>query len=49
VKSFLLLADNYIATKNNFQAEQTLNSIIENCQIPELKAEAEEKLRGLER
>ncbi|MCL2512222.1 MAG: hypothetical protein FWF09_09260, partial [Bacteroidales bacterium] len=47
VKSFLLLADNYIATKNNFQAEQTLNSIIENCQIPELKAEAEAKLKEI--
>lgn len=45
VKSFLLLADNYIALKNTFQAEQTLNSIIENCRIPELKAEAERKLR----
>jgi TolA-binding protein len=44
VKAFLLLADNYIAVKNTFQAEQTLNSIIENCQIPELKAEAERKL-----
>ncbi|MCL2042132.1 MAG: tetratricopeptide repeat protein [Bacteroidales bacterium] len=47
VKSFLLLADNYIALKNTFQAEQTLNSIIENCQIPELKAEAERKLEEL--
>jgi len=48
VKSFLLLADNYIALKNTFQAEQTLNSIIENCQIPELKDEAEAKLKGIE-
>jgi len=47
VKSFLLLADNYIAKKNAFQAEQTLNSIIENCKIPELKAEAEKKLELL--
>jgi TolA-binding protein len=44
VKSFLLLADNYIAQKNTFQATQTLKSIVENCQIPELKTEAEEKL-----
>jgi TolA-binding protein len=47
VRSFLLLADNYIALKNTFQAEQTLNSIIENCRIPELKDEAERKLEGL--
>lgn len=47
VRSFLLLADNYLAQDNEFQAEQTLNSIIENTQIPELKAEAEHKLETM--
>ena len=49
VKSFLLLSDNYIAINNTFQAEQTLNSIIENCRIPELKEEAERTLEGMKK
>ncbi|MDR0365208.1 MAG: tetratricopeptide repeat protein [Bacteroidales bacterium] len=47
VKSFILLADNYAAEGNNFQARQTLNSIIENASIPELKEEAQRKLAVL--
>jgi len=29
-KTFILLADNYVALKDNFQAKATLQSIIEN-------------------
>lgn len=47
VKSFLLIADIYIAQKENFQAEATLNSIIENATIKELVDEAKAKLATL--
>jgi tetratricopeptide (TPR) repeat protein len=48
VKSFLLIADNYVAQKENFQARQTLTSIIENSDNPELVNEAKTKLAALE-
>lgn len=47
VKSFILLADNYAAQGNKFQARQTLNSVIENTAIAELKEEAQRKLAAL--
>lgn len=48
VKSFLLIADIYIAQKETFQARATLNSIIENATIKELVDEAKTKLATLE-
>ncbi len=32
-KSFILLADNYVALKDTFQAKQTLQSLIENFEV----------------
>ncbi|MBX9853676.1 MAG: tetratricopeptide repeat protein [Cytophagaceae bacterium] len=43
-KSFLLIADNFIAQKEYFQAKATLNSIIDNSSDTELVAKAKEKL-----
>lgn len=48
VKSFLLIADNYVAQKEIFQAKATLTSIIENATLKELVAEAKAKLAALE-
>jgi tetratricopeptide (TPR) repeat protein len=48
VKSFLLIADNYLAQKENFQARQTLTSIIDNSDIAELVNEAKTKLATLD-
>jgi TolA-binding protein len=52
-KSFILLADNYVALKDTFQAKQTLQSIIDNFEVdpsdPEdIKALATEKFNALE-
>jgi tetratricopeptide (TPR) repeat protein len=46
-KSFILLADIYVARDNIFQAEQTLNSIIENYKGDDLKEVARGKLQRL--
>lgn len=43
-KALILLADNYVATKDNFQAKTTLKSIITDSDIPELIKIAQEKL-----
>jgi TolA-binding protein len=44
-KSFLLLSDIYVDKKDNFQATQTLQSLIDYYEIPDdgIKAEAKEK------
>ena len=47
-KSFLIIADNYIAQKETFQAKATLNSIIENSPVKVVVAEAKQKLAALE-
>ena len=47
-KSFLLIADNYIAMSELFQAKATLKSIVENSQTKEIVAEANLKLQFLE-
>ena len=47
-KSFLLIADNYLAQEELFQAKATLNSIIENAEDDDLKRQAAEKLTQLE-
>ena len=42
--SLILLADNYMAMNDHFQAKTTLSSVIENSDIPELKQIAQQKL-----
>ncbi len=46
-KSFILLADIYVARDNVFQAEQTLNSVIENYKGDDLREVAQGKLNRL--
>jgi tetratricopeptide (TPR) repeat protein len=46
-KSFLLIAENYIALEENFQAKATLNSLIENSPLPDIREQAKQKLRVL--
>jgi len=48
-KSFLLIADNYIAMSETFQAKATLESIIENATKEEIVNEARSKLASLEK
>jgi tetratricopeptide (TPR) repeat protein len=49
-KGFILLSDIYMMRDNSFQAEQTLNSVIENYQgDDDLKQIAREKLNRIER
>ncbi|MCJ8163698.1 tetratricopeptide repeat protein [Pontibacter sp. E15-1] len=47
-KTFLIIADNYTAQNEMFQAKATLNSIIENAPNKEIVAEAKQKLAKLE-
>ena len=44
---FLLLADNYIKTGEEFQAKATLQSIVENSTNAEIKSTAQAKLQTL--
>lgn len=46
--AFLLMSDNYLATDELFQAEATLNSLIENSSIDTVKEEAKKKLKEIE-
>ncbi len=46
-KSFLLLADNFIAMGDTFQAKATLQSLIEHFPIQQVKEEAKVKLAGI--
>jgi len=48
-RSFLLIADNYIAIDELFQAKATLNSVIENSPLDEIKKIANGKLISIER
>jgi TolA-binding protein len=48
-KIFILLADNYLELDNVFQARSTLESIIENYDGEDLRSEAIQKLREIER
>lgn len=43
-KSLILLADNYVAKDDLFQAKITLNTVIDNSKFPELVNTAKEKL-----
>lgn len=47
IKGFLLIADNYIAQKENFQAQATLNSIIDNAKDKDAVESAKKKLNAL--
>ncbi|HEY0670171.1 MAG TPA: tetratricopeptide repeat protein, partial [Sphingobacteriaceae bacterium] len=49
VKAYLLLADNFIAQKDIFQAKSTLQSIIDNYEgdEPDILPVAKEKLQKL--
>ncbi|WP_339876736.1 tetratricopeptide repeat protein [uncultured Algoriphagus sp.] len=44
---FLLLADNYVKSGEDFQAKATLESIVENSTNPEIKQMAQSKLQTL--
>ena len=46
-KSFILLSDVYIRLDNVFQAKQTLKSIIENYEGPDIRKIAQEKLNAI--
>ena len=46
-KSLILLADNYVALNDNFQAKTTLKSIISDSDTPELIKIAQEKLDAI--
>ncbi|MFM7021712.1 MAG: tetratricopeptide repeat protein [Flavobacteriales bacterium] len=48
-KGMLLLADNFIAKGDSFQAKYVLNTIVDNYKGEDLKQEAIEKLRSLEK
>ena len=47
-KSFLLLANNYEATGEIFQAKGTLKSVIENSPLQHIKDQAKEHLKRIE-
>jgi TolA-binding protein len=47
-KAFLLLADNYVATNEIFQAKGTLKSLVDNFPTQEVKDLAREKLKKIE-
>ena len=46
-KGLILLSDNYLALKDNFQAKTTLQSVIADSDLPELVAEAQAKLNAI--
>jgi TolA-binding protein len=48
-KSFLVLADNFQATGEVFQARGTLQSLIDNFPLPEIKEAARKKLDALQK
>ncbi len=47
-KSLILLADNYTAKEDLFQAKVTLNNVIDNSKFPELVTTATEKIEQIE-
>jgi tetratricopeptide (TPR) repeat protein len=46
-KSYVLLGDVYVQQKDLFNAEATFKSVVDNATIPELKAEAQQKLNAV--
>ncbi len=47
-KSFILIADNYLAMEEDFQAKATLESVVDNSPVEEIVDEAKVKLLTLE-
>ena len=47
-KSFILLAEVYVAKDNLFQARETLRSIVDNCSVAELRNEAQDRLNQIQ-
>ena len=47
-KSFILLAEVYVAKDNRFQARETLRSVVDNCSIAELRNEAQTRLNQIQ-
>ena len=47
-KSFILLAEVYVAKDNRFQARETLRSVVDNCTIEELRNEAQSRLNQIQ-
>lgn len=47
-KSYLLLADNYLAMGDTFQAKGTLKSLVDNFPLEQVKNEAKDKLARIE-
>jgi hypothetical protein len=48
-KSFILIADNYLAMGEDFQAKATYQSVIDNSPLDEIVDEAQLKLLVLEK
>ena len=48
-KSFIALADVYVAKENYFQAKETLRSVVDNYKGEDLKSEARAKLAEVEK
>ncbi len=46
-KAYILLGEVYLRQKDYFNAEATLKSVVENAAIPELKEEAQTKLKAV--
>ncbi len=47
MKAYLLIADNYIKTGEDFQARATLKSIIDYAKDPKIVQLAQNKLNGM--
>jgi tetratricopeptide (TPR) repeat protein len=48
-RAYLLMADNFVAQDNVFQARATLQSLIENFPLANIKTEADKKLKELDK
>lgn len=48
VKSYLLISDILVKQDDIFNAKATLQSVVKNCKIPELKTEANNKLKEVQ-
>lgn len=46
-KAYILLGEIYLKEKDYFNAEATLKSVVENASVPELKEEAQDKLKNV--
>ncbi len=46
-RSFILLGDVYVQLEDRFQAKATLQSVIDNCQEPDLVAQARQRLDAI--